>query len=253
MNNQVFSLPISLGQYDIILKGSSISYTLKRSNKAKLIWLNIKRQTGLTVTVPYSYNLEDLPDYLNKNASWILRNFKKYCIDTPPTKIPAVQPVNTISYLGKRLKVMQNRSGCGTNALTIENNNLIVSLHTSGTNLSSQELEQWLKSQAVKLINEKAAKFSKWMGLRYNRIVIRDQKSRWGSCSCLKNLNFNWRLIMAPESVLDYVIIHELCHLKVMGHSKSFWEQVSHYCPGWHEYRDWLDSHCLDFKAQLKF
>jgi len=147
---------------------------------------------------------------------------------------------------------MQNRNACGINAVTLENNQLIVSLHSSGVGLSSHELEQWLKSQAVKMINEKVNKFSKTMGLHYNRVVVRDQKSRWGSCSCLKNLNFNWRLIMAPEAVLDYVIIHELCHLKEMSHSKAFWDLVAKYCPQWHERRDWLDNHSLEITGKLK-
>lgn len=253
MRNRTLAQLIPLGKYDITLNGKTIPYTLKRSTKARLIWLDIKRQTGLTVTVPEEYNISHLPAYLQKNTNWILNNFSKYCEDAIQSSPEDESREYTISYLGKSLKVMQNRNACGINAVTLENNNLIVSLHSSGVGLSSQELEHWLKSQAIKIIKEKVSHFSKLMGLRYNRVVVRDQKSRWGSCSCLKNLNFNWRLIMAPEAVLDYVIIHELCHLKEMSHSKSFWNLVARYCPQWHEYRDWLDNHSIEITGKLHF
>jgi predicted metal-dependent hydrolase len=252
MNSQPLAQPILLGKYDITLKDQKISYTLKRSHTAKLIWLDIKRQTGLTVTVPPFYNIKNLQGYLESNTTWILRNISRYCSETLPSQSEPVRPANTISYLGKSLKVMQNRCGCGLNAIELQQNKLIVSLNSSGTRLSVQELEHWLKIQATSLINEKVKTFSKKMGLAYNRVMIRDQKSRWGSCSCRKNLNFNWRLIMAPEPVLDYVVIHELCHLKEMSHSKSFWDLVARYCPQWHEHRNWLDNHCIELNAQFQ-
>ncbi len=253
MSNPVYLHPILMGKYDIVLSGKTIPYTLKRSHKAKLIWLDIKRQTGLTVTVPQYYNILRLSEYLQKNTHWILTNYEKYCPDTLSCTAVPVQPVNTVSFLGKSLKVMQNRNGHGRTAVTLEQNKLVVSLHSSGANLSSEELANWLKAQAIRLIKDKVKMFSRRMGLVYNRVVIRDQRSRWGSCSCLKNLNFNWRLIMAPEPVLDYVIIHELCHLKEMSHSKKFWDLVAQYCPHWHEHRDWLDNHSLDYNTALVF
>jgi predicted metal-dependent hydrolase len=253
MKSQMLAQPTLIGKYDINLHGEKISYTLKRSSRAKLIWLDIKRQSGLTVTIPHNYSVCDLPDYLNSNSQWILRNFSKYCNDVSASPVNTVRPSHTISYLGKSLKVTQNRTGFGLNAVKLEQNKLIVSLNSSGGNLSSQELEHWLKIQAARMINKKVEEFSQQMRLLYNRVVIRDQKSRWGSCSCLKNLNFNWRLIMAPEPVLDYVIIHELCHLKEMSHSKSFWDLVARYCPQWRKHRSWLDNHCLELNAQIQF
>jgi hypothetical protein len=72
------------------------------------------------------------------------------------------------------------------------------------------------------------------------KVVIKDQKTRWGSCSKKGNINLNWRLIMAPLHVIDYVVVHELCHLKVMNHSKDFWNLVESIQPNNHERRRWL-------------
>lgn len=77
----------------------------------------------------------------------------------------------------------------------------------------------------------------------YKRITIREQKSRWGSCSGRGTLSFNWRLMLAPPRVLDYVVIHEICHFKHMNHSKEFWEEVAKLEPHYKEYRQWLKDH----------
>lgn len=249
--NQVLAHPILLGKYDITLGKQTVSYTLKRSFKAKLIWLNIRQKIGLTVTIPYYYNIKRLPEYLKSNSAWILRNLDKYCGQTSTSPATNIRPSSTISYLGKYITVMQERNNSGTTAVKLEQNNLIISLNSTSRNISLTELEHWYRAQASKLINAKVRKFSQLMGLVYNRVVIRDQRSRWGSCSFRRNLNFNWRLIMAPESVLDYVVIHELCHLKEMSHSKTFWNLVTHYCPGWRELRLWLDNHCNELNISF--
>lgn len=80
------------------------------------------------------------------------------------------------------------------------------------------------------------------MSVSYNQLRIKEQKTRWGSCSKRKNLNFNWKIIMAPEMVMDYVIVHEMCHLVHFDHSKEFWDLVSFYMPNYKECAQWLKS-----------
>jgi predicted metal-dependent hydrolase len=81
------------------------------------------------------------------------------------------------------------------------------------------------------------------LDVRWSRIVIRDQRSRWGSCSTRGTLSFNWRLVLAPFEVLDYVVVHELCHLREPNHSNRFWRLVESRRPGWRAQRDWLHEH----------
>ena len=94
--------------------------------------------------------------------------------------------------------------------------------------------------KAKETITKRVSYFARLMGVSYRNITIREQKTRWGSCSSEKNLNFNWKLILAPPEVLDYVVVHELCHLKEMNHSKAFWDEVEKVMPEYETYKLWL-------------
>lgn len=105
--------------------------------------------------------------------------------------------------------------------------------------LSETELKQ-LAEQAKRVIPKRAEHYAKLMGVRYGRITIRRQRTRWGSCSSLGNLNFNCLLMLMPESVVDYVVVHELCHLKQMNHSPDFWREVEKIIPEYKIQYKWL-------------
>ena len=102
------------------------------------------------------------------------------------------------------------------------------------------EKRESLRQKAGILLGERTALYAERMQVSYKRITIRDQKTRWGSCSTAGNLNFNWRLVLAPREVLDYVVIHELAHRREMNHSAAFWRIVEAEMPDYRKYRDWL-------------
>lgn len=97
-----------------------------------------------------------------------------------------------------------------------------------------------LAEEALKVIPERVEYFAKVIGVTYGKITVRNQKTRWGSCSSKGNLNFNCLLMLAPPEVLDYVVVHELCHRKQMNHSKAFWLEVEKVLPDYKEAREWL-------------
>ena len=97
-----------------------------------------------------------------------------------------------------------------------------------------------LGERAARLLPERAAHFAPLVGVSYGRITIRSQRTRWGSCSAKGNLNFNRLLVLCPLEVLDYVVVHELCHRREMNHSAAFWAEVEKYCPDYRIHREWL-------------
>ena len=117
--------------------------------------------------------------------------------------------------------------------------------------LSETELEQ-LKRQARQDMTARVQRYASLMGLEYGRIAIRAQKSRWGSCSGKKNLNFNCLLMLCPEPVRDYVAVHELCHLREMNHSPRFWALVESYCPDYRRCRKWLKENGTAIIGRIK-
>jgi len=101
-------------------------------------------------------------------------------------------------------------------------------------------LEKWYRQRAAEKIKERLRHYSTIIGVEPNAVRIKNQKKRWGSCSSRGNLNFNWRCIMAPIEVLDYIVVHELCHLVHMNHSSKYWALVGRIMPDYQNHRDWL-------------
>ena len=107
---------------------------------------------------------------------------------------------------------------------------------------TEKEIQQ-LRQQARLVLTEKTRIYGKLLGVSYNKIRIGNQRTRWGSCSSSGTLSYNWRLVLMPESIMDYVVVHELCHLIEMNHSPRFWQLVANALPDYKERRMWLKQH----------
>ena len=108
-----------------------------------------------------------------------------------------------------------------------------------------------LAKEAAEVLTVKVRQFAKWMGVGYGCITIRSQRTRWGSCSAKGDLNFNCLLMLCPEEVVDYVVVHELCHRKEMNHSAAFWAEVERFCPDYRIHRKWLKENGASLIARL--
>jgi predicted metal-dependent hydrolase len=104
-------------------------------------------------------------------------------------------------------------------------------------------LEKRYRKSAADYFTLRVQHYESIMGVQHKKIVIRDQKTRWGSCSTTGTLSFNWRLMLAPSEVIDYVVVHELCHFRHMDHSKDFWACVESVMPDYRTHKQWLRDH----------
>jgi predicted metal-dependent hydrolase len=111
--------------------------------------------------------------------------------------------------------------------------------------VSETEARRAVRELIAMLIDEEGPE----LGVEPKRIQIRDQRSRWGSCSTTGTLSFNWRLVLAPFEVLDYVVVHELCHMREANHSGRFWKLVEARRPDWRAHKGWLDEHGAELLA----
>lgn len=119
----------------------------------------------------------------------------------------------------------------------------IVSKKFTRESQARKSLSNYLKTKYGKLVKLRAEELGVEHGFEFGNVSIRDQSSRWGSCSRNKNLNFNWRLIFAPVEVMDYVIIHEFCHTVFFDHSSNFWQLVKKHMPDYENQKLWLKRH----------
>ena len=117
-----------------------------------------------------------------------------------------------------------------------------VQLKKDRPTLSDAQRKRYIET-ARSIFTQKAAYYARLIGVTYGRISIREQKTRWGSCSSKGNLNFNCLLMLTPPEVIDYVVVHELCHRKEMNHSVRFWNEVARVLPGYAEQEKWLKTH----------
>lgn len=204
----------------ILINQEIIPYKLKRSLKAKYIRLQISN-SELEVVLPRGLSVKYAEEFILKKAVWIKKHLKY--------KTPGKE---TFLLFGKEVKILQTfdffykKHKINFNGGVLN----IVSPFQSKTEIKSL-YDFWLKSYSKKYILNRTAQLADEFNFSVNKIKIRGQKTRWGSCSSKKNLSFNFRLMEFRKEVIDYVIIHELCHLKEMNHSNKFWKLIEKYCP----------------------
>jgi len=240
---------VMVTQGEVALDGRTVSYVVKRSARARNIRLEIRRGQGLVVVIPRVCPVGRVAEVLKAKKRWILRNLARQSQLLPQLCGRGIKFGDVVSYLGRPLMVVAGKNR-GVACARLERNRLVVNGVSSGGEIGPV-LEQWYRVQAASLILERVGKWGTELGVNPGKVTIRGQRTRWGSCSRKGNLSFNWKLVMAPEAVIDYVVIHELAHLKEMNHSKRFWRLVAQHCPECRYCRKWLRTHEAELSSGL--
>jgi predicted metal-dependent hydrolase len=211
---------------------TEIEYNLVRK-KVKNASIRISSNLDITITVPDSYSQKRLDNLIKDKSHWISKTLLKL---SKRKKVFDLKE-NEVLLFGEKYELVIDPK-IDNKILTYHESKRIVSNHeiTGKSTILIKWYVHLAKKEIIKMVNELADKY----GFEYNRIFIRDQKTKWGTCSSNKNLSFNWRLIRCPKSVIEYLIIHELSHLKEMNHSKRFWELVESMCPDFKKSKLWL-------------
>ncbi|MCI8483198.1 MAG: M48 family metallopeptidase [Lachnospiraceae bacterium] len=236
------------------------SYQLTRS-KRKSISIVIGKDGSIQVKAPDWLPRYKIDQFIQQKEKWIRQKRSELERMEKDRQIHTFQEGDDFLFLGEYYRLsfredFQGKDQKSGNILLWQKKKLLLlpGAEQEGAEVR-RKIEEWYRSQAKKIFPERAAyyeplvtKEAKVVGRpvrSVNRIAIRNQKTRWGSCSSKGNLNFNWRLLMAPIEVLDYVVVHELCHLVYMDHSREFWQMVEQILPGAGQYRKWLKTNYI--------
>ncbi len=202
--------------------------------------LHIGRDGSVTVRAPLRTSDAAVRRMIDEHAEWIrakTAEMRAKLAERPPRTYAAGErfPFRGRSH---RLHVVP---GAGT-ALRFEEERGFV-LAERLLPRAKDLFEAWYRREAKRACIERAAACAERMGLRHSKVAVREARTRWGSCGPDGSLSFNWKLVMAPPEVLEYVVIHEIAHLQHRNHSKRFWNLVATHCPWWRQARLWLNRH----------
>ena len=208
----------------------------KKANQAR-IDVNID---GVKIVVPQGSNL-DPEALIEDKRDWIKEKVEKY--QQHREKIPSRQFKEGAEwpYLGERYELHLNES----NRCDLNSDKIILPRKKVKKNSIKDELEKFYRERARNRFKKLIDKWEETLNVRYNKIYIRNQRTKWGSCSDKGNISFNFRLMMAPPEISEYIVIHELCHLKHLSHGKKFYRELQHHCPNHSDHERWLEENSV--------
>lgn len=208
--------------------GEVIEYSISRSGR-RTVGISIKSGEEVHVSAPYRVSDTYLQDIVRKKAEWILKKLRVLKDANAGRKYFTGEAV---TILGEEYRIdLQKVHGLSGihifgsgNIVTISvPQNVNTNEHTESI---KEALEKWLKELACKIVTERMRIFSAVMKVAPNKVFFKSQKTIWGSCTKDNNININWRIIMAPLDIIDYLVVHELAHIRHKNHSKVFWDAV---------------------------
>lgn len=186
------------------------------------------------------------PDMLlRENAQWVLEKKQKYDAYRDDAPNRQFEPGEQFPFLGDQRTLTIDT----VDEHHVTDDRIVLQEKRITESSIRDELEQLYRQKAREHFEDRVAHYADRMGVTYNTIAIRNQRTRWASCSPKENLSFNWRLLMAPPDVVDYVVVHELAHLEEKNHTNRFWRLVASFMPEYKEKANWLEEN----SAQLIF
>lgn len=210
----------------------AIPYRIRRSDRARRVRVTVAAEGDVEVVLPRRATERDAAAAVAELRPWIERRLA----EAERTRAAVAARAGTVPYLGETLTLVPQP---GRTRVHRRGDELLV----PGDGEERPAIERWYRRRAQVEVAARLDRATALAGTPYSGLTIRGQRTRWASCSATGGMSFNWRLLLAPAAVLDYVVWHEVCHLRVRDHSPRFWALVAERCPGHREQAAWLRRH----------
>lgn len=228
------------------IQGKGFVAEVTRTQRTKSA--TIKVEDGVVmVVVPQSLVEERVVKLLHDKTRWIKEKLALHRQEHNKSDKEYVSG-ECFSYLGRNFRLKVNKGQYQPVKLSRGRFTVTLRVGSDNPELIQDSLSSWYKQRALAKLTEKAKRYAEIIGVTYASLGIKLFKSRWGSCSVEGDIDFNWHIIMAPNRIVDYIVVHELCHLIHHDHSPKFWKQVERVMPDYAECKDWLKMNGVSLK-----
>lgn len=215
---------------------SKIKYRVKKSSRRNTTQIVVNRM-GVEITTPSKKSQKQITELVQKNAKWI---YKKQLLakEEKPFKL-TFEHGSRLPFFGRNylLDVKQTKK---SESFSLKNGKFQARINKISKARVRKLYLDWSKKKAPPLFEKSVKKYTKKIGADYSKILVKNQKNRWGSVSKNGTINFNQKLIRAPSKIVDYVVAHEVCHLKIPNHSRKYWDLLGSVMPDYEEKKEWL-------------
>jgi len=222
---------------------STVPYTIRRSRRARRTRINVSAH-GVEVVVPDGLALREVEPFIEEKRRWIertLHRIREAEAELPP---PRLHDGAEVPYLGDPLTLGVSVEPGRTRAhVARRGERLTVAVGAPGAQPLRDALERWYRRRAREEVAPRLDAAVARASTSYSGLQIRGQRTRWASCSSTGAMSFNWRLLLAPAEILDYVVEHEVAHLQIHNHSRHFWNLLGSRCPDYRQHEAWLRRH----------
>ena len=242
----------------LVFENKEIPYELRRSTKARRMHIRVK-PGRVEVVAPVKVRWTVIKAFVHENRHWIVKKMaeleEKIRDNPPPRPIPLVTGAK-IPFQGSHTGLTVCEKGSGRAPQVSYGSNLLVTV-PEGLAAGKKEatvktaLKNWFLERLQNDVDEICSRFSRRLNVKPQRVRFRRQKTRWGSCSAKGSINLNWHLVFAPRQILEYVVVHELCHLRHLNHSREFWALVESQLPDYQERIKWLKQYRPAFPSEF--
>ena len=225
------------------IQGTDIKCTLEYK-KRKTLSIEIHPTGEIKVKVPLGVSESRAKELIFTKESWIISKIEKFNELNKCKKVINYEDGDRILFLGieYKLRTVINKQ-YRKSSVEVIGKEIIVLCSSNEKEKIKLALEKWYRKKALENILNRVDNYVIYFNAKPNSVRVKTQKRRWGSCSYKDDLMFNWKLIMAQQNVIDYVVVHEMCHINHKNHSKAFWENVEQVMPNYKGYKQWLKEH----------